>query len=478
MAVMADVPEQDFGSAANAETEKKCSVDEAIKDAGYGPAQLWYNVLANGSWLADGSEALLISSLTDTLASNWSLSPSMQGTLTSMVYLGTFLGSLFSGWLGDSYGRRIPIILCYPTIIVFSVLSACTTSAGQLLITRLFVGFGFGLGQPNAVAILVELSPPRWRTLNQGFAQIAFALGELFCCFILWLDGGDLQHLGWRWLLMAGAIPALVFWVLSWLYLVESPAYVAQSDPEAAKRTVQTIRRMNGKSASRFQITTASELQATTLMRQLQVLVSRNFAWTTMVLCFVCFSYNLTIYGAFFAFPHLLPSMDLGPSALAALAIGAVIEIPFDLAGVFFSVTASRKKVLGLSLLAISGLLVLFAVEGGNSHAARPLLAFCFYGLKGLPQIASLVLFVFISEAYPVAARSTGTAVNFAVGRIGAILSSVIYKHMEAASGGHATFFILAAVLTGLSALAIVTVPAGPDEEEDPRAPLRDHLKT
>lgn len=33
---------------------------------------------------------------------------------------------------------------------------------------RFFVGFGFGLGQPSAVAILMEISPTRHRPINQA----------------------------------------------------------------------------------------------------------------------------------------------------------------------------------------------------------------------------------------------------------------------------------------------------------------------
>jgi MFS family permease len=106
-------------------------------------------------------------------------------TLTSVAYLGALVGTVFSGVLGDIVGRRLPILLSYPVIILFSLLSAPSHSFHALLAIRLFVGLGFGLGQPNAITLLVEVTPPKWRILNQGLAQVAFALGELFCCIII-----------------------------------------------------------------------------------------------------------------------------------------------------------------------------------------------------------------------------------------------------------------------------------------------------
>ena len=67
-------------------------------------------------------------------------------------------------------------------------LNAEATSFWMLLPLRFFVGVGFGTGQPSAVAILMEISPVQSRALNQGFAQMAFAMGELYCCLVPFSD--------------------------------------------------------------------------------------------------------------------------------------------------------------------------------------------------------------------------------------------------------------------------------------------------
>lgn len=437
-----------------------CSVEEVIEDTGYGRGQLWANLLVNGSWLADGSEALMISALTKSLAAEWALAPTMQGALSAVVYAGALLGSLLSGWIGDAYGRRPAILLCFPAIIVFSLLSACSTGAAQLLALRFMVGLGFGVGQPNAVAILVEVSPVRWRTLNQGLAQVAFALGELFCCLLLWLDDPSLQHLRWRWMLAAGAIPAVIFWCLAWFSLRESPAHLALRDPKAAQEALEALRQMNGCGGTSFQVAApgtgaVAQRGPSQLLRALE----RRYFWKTAALCLVCFSYNLTIYGAFFALPQLLPDLNVGMSAVAALAVGALIEIPFDFVGVVFGMLVSRKRALSLSFLGVAASLLLFLRSSSAGGAQSVALRLGYFGLKGFPQICSLVLYVFASESYPVAVRASGTALVLGIGRAGAALSPLVYEWSRVATSSHTAFFSFAALLTLASIFLVATLP-------------------
>lgn len=463
------------------------TVEDVVEDLGFGRSQLCANVLVNGAWLADGSEALAISALTRPLTAEWELSSTQQGSLSAVVYLGTLVGNIASGWLGDARGRRSPILLCYPIIVVFSLLSGCSQHVWQLLCFRFFVGFGFGVGQPAAVALLVEVSPVRWRMLNQGLAQVAFALGELFCCLLLWLDDPSMRNLHWRMLLVAGAIPAAAFWLLSWRFLAESPAHLALRDPAEATKVLDDMRRANGREEASIEFVAKPPLQELPVLQQLRRAFRGRLLWRTLLLCFICFSYNLTVYGAFFALPQLLPNMNVGMSPAAVLAVGALVEIPFDLLGVLLGGLVSRKAALGASFVFVAASLALFssASAPGEGADAPFALRVGYYGLKGFPQVSSLILYVYASELYPVAVRATGTATVMGFGRLGAISSSLVYEWLLEGTGKPATFFVVAAWLTALSAIAILplpeTSPGGrkafdleDEEEEIPLAAGRD----
>ena len=54
---------------------------EVQEDIGYGPSQVLTSFVVNGSWLADGAELLVLSSISASLAAEWSLTPIQKGWL-------------------------------------------------------------------------------------------------------------------------------------------------------------------------------------------------------------------------------------------------------------------------------------------------------------------------------------------------------------------------------------------------------------
>jgi len=441
------------------------SVAAIIKDIGFGVSQIRTGIVVNGAWLADGAEALAISAVAASLVKDFHIDKVQSGTLQSVVYLGAFIGSLCSGILGDIVGRRLPIILSYPVIIFFSLLSATSQSFYVLLAIRLFVGFGFGLGQPNAVALLVEITPPKWRILNQGLAQVAFAIGELFCCLILWFDDPTLTNVSWQSVLMWNALPAGVFFFSSIAFLSESPEFLALSSPSLAKNNLEKMALQNGVEVScdiDIQGAGWSSFDARgrppkTVTEQLLIVFGPRMLMNTLALCWVCFCYHLVLYGCFFAFPQVLPHMNVGMTPAAALAVGALWEIPCDFLGVLCGMQLPRKQ--ALSIYFVGQILAAGLFIHGESSVNSTCLLAGYYGLKGFPQIGGVVLYVYAAELYPVEARATGTSVALGVGRIGATLASVVYGAMWDAYGKSQPFFQLSIALTITSMAAAALLP-------------------
>ncbi|CAK9098786.1 Putative transporter svop-1 [Durusdinium trenchii] len=282
--------------------------------------------LVPGQKRRDGEGEGDAGSISTILATDWDLSPLQQGVLLSSVYVGVLMGNLMSGWVGDRLGRRSAVLLSFPIIALLSVASSLANGFWVLLPLRYFVGFGFGLGQPSAIAILMEVSPGRYRPLNQALAQIAFALGELYCCLVMWFDDPRMIHLHWRTLLVANAVPAVLFWLASWAQLQESPVFSAiNGKPEEAHEALDKMRRLNGKPDHSIDFAEASAgVSAVPEQGRLSQLPPGR----TAALCIVCFCYNITIYGAFTAFPQLIPRLlnQETQSAALQLAQGAALD--------------------------------------------------------------------------------------------------------------------------------------------------------
>ncbi|KAK7349188.1 hypothetical protein VNO77_06357 [Canavalia gladiata] len=131
-----------------------------------------------------------------------------EGLVVSICLGGAFVGSLFSGWIADGVGRRRSFQLCALPMIIGAGMSATAKSLWGMLLGRLFVGTGMGLGPPVAALYVAEVSPPAVRGTYGGLTQIATCLGLMGALFI----GIPAKELvgWWRMCFWVSVIPAAV----------------------------------------------------------------------------------------------------------------------------------------------------------------------------------------------------------------------------------------------------------------------------
>ena len=149
-------------------------------------------------------------------------------------------------------------------------------------------------------------------------------------------------------MLTANALPAVFFWLVAWAFLRESPIFAAATGKrDEALSILEDMSKRNGRPNVHTHFDAVEETSGAgsiPFWNQLPTIISAS----TAVLCLVCFSYNLTIYGAFTAFPELLPQLlkRTRESPVAELARGAFVEIPGDLFGLLAGLALPRKWVL------------------------------------------------------------------------------------------------------------------------------------
>ncbi|KAL2624829.1 hypothetical protein AAZX31_07G017500 [Glycine max] len=107
-----------------------------------------------------------------------------EGLVVSICLGGAFIGSLFSGWIADGVGRRRSFQLCALPMIIGAGMSATAKTLWGMLLGRLFVGTGMGLGPPVAALYVTEVSPPAVRGAFGALTQIATCLGLMGSLFI------------------------------------------------------------------------------------------------------------------------------------------------------------------------------------------------------------------------------------------------------------------------------------------------------
>ncbi|KAK4479610.1 hypothetical protein RD792_015136 [Penstemon davidsonii] len=144
----------------------------------------------------------------------------------------------FSGWISDGLGRRRAFQLCALPMIIGASMSATTSSLEGMLLGRLFVGTGMGLGPPVAALYVSEVSPAYVRGTFGSFTQIATCLG-LMSSLLVGIPAKNVPG-WWRVCFWVSAIPAglLIFFTE---FSAESPHWlfkrgrIAETEKEVEK---------------------------------------------------------------------------------------------------------------------------------------------------------------------------------------------------------------------------------------------------
>src|SRR5256885_4690761 len=131
------------------------------------------------------------------------------------------VGAFIFGWLGDRFGRRIPLMI---DIVFYSIVELGTAFApnfGTFLLLRALFGIGMGGEWGLGASLAMESLPTRTRGLFSGILQQGYAFGYLLAAVVYWIV---FPLFGWRGLFVAGALPALLVIYIR-AHVPESPVW-------------------------------------------------------------------------------------------------------------------------------------------------------------------------------------------------------------------------------------------------------------
>lgn len=144
------------------------------------------------------------------------------------------VGAFLFGWLADRYGRR-PVLMI--NVLLFAGLAFASGFAPTLPVLigiRLLFGIAMGGEWGVGSSLAMESIPPKSRGVVSGFLQGGYPFGYLLASLAyLFID-----HIGWRGMLMLGAVPALLVMYIR-REVPESPAFRSVQAEAAAARAAK-----------------------------------------------------------------------------------------------------------------------------------------------------------------------------------------------------------------------------------------------
>ncbi|MGY3446570.1 MULTISPECIES: MFS transporter [unclassified Bradyrhizobium] len=412
--------------------------------------QRWIFGIIATAWFFDSMDLAALTFVLGSIRQTFGLSTAEAGLLSSMSFLGMFMGAASAGLLADRFGRA----RVFQVSMIFwglgSLFCGLSTTATALGASRLLLGFGMGMEFPVAQSMVSEIMPARNRgryiAFLEGFWPLGFIASGLLTYFVL-------QAADWRWVFILQAIPA-VFVLVVRRYVPESPRWLASHGySERAEATVRDIEtRVRDRLGShdlppvvRQPAAPASEVTG------LRTLFSGVYAKRTTMLWTLWFFALLGFYGLTTWLGALLQAkgFPITKSVFYTILI-SLAGIPGFLMSAWLVESWGRRATLVMNLLcgAIACHFYGSAADQTQLIIAGLCMQFFLFGMWS-------ALYAYTPELYPTHVRATGTGFASAVGRIGSLIGPYVIGVILPAAGQGGVFALGAGAFV-VAALAVL----------------------
>ena len=410
------------------------STPSTARAAGWVAALCWTAVLL------DGFDLVVVGTVVPALQSpeEWSLSGSGSTFVVTIGLVGMTVGALTIGALTDIAGRRKALIGAVTSFSLFTLACAFAPNAAVFGLLRFLAGIGLGGCLPTAIALVNEFTRRKagraTTTMMTGYHVGAVLTAALAIRVV--------EPIGWRWMFVIGALPALVVVPLMLRHLPESPAYLIAHGRRAE---AEEVARRHG-----LELETAPPLQVTATAT-VRTLFTGGRLTTTLALGVTSFMGLLLVYGLNSWLPTIMreADYDLGASLafLLVLNVGAIV-------GLLVAGTVAERvgpRTAGIAWFA-AGAVFLALLSVKLPIAGIYLMVF----LTGCFVFSAQVLvYAFTSANHPPQVRATALGWAAGVGRVGAITGPVIGGALLSAGHAFPWGFYVFAVVGALGAVAL-----------------------
>ena len=162
-----------------------------------------------------GFDTVVISGAIEALVKLYNLSPHQEGFTVGIGLIGTVVGALGAGVVGQKLGGREALRFTAVLYLISAIGCGLAWNWPAFLVFRFVGGVGIGASSVLGPVYIAELAPAKWRGRLVGIFQFNVVLGILVAYVSNY--GIRLLHMGateWRWQVGVAAFPAVAFLAL------------------------------------------------------------------------------------------------------------------------------------------------------------------------------------------------------------------------------------------------------------------------
>ncbi|MBS2963548.1 MFS transporter [Actinocrinis puniceicyclus] len=429
-------------------------------------------LLALGAgWMFDSFEVQLFSNAIGPLGDHFHASVFERDAVLAVWLGGILLGALAGGALTDRFGRRRMFVLTLLWYAGFTVLTGLSPDLAAVYALRFLAALGVGAEYAIVNAAIAEFMPARVRGKAAVAVMNFWPLGAILAALLayLLLDTFALASAtSWRYLFVLGGLLALV--VLYYRRRIpESPRWLASHGRvEEAERIVADLESAEPAHEVRQSAVTGvlgpapapppPQLPVTTALRELVRRHPGRLALGAALDLAEAFGY----YGIFALLSVVvLTKVHIRTAQipffyilgnLGALAGGLIASLLLDRAG-------RRGTVAGAYLAAAAGVgLLAWATATGSAAWVTA----AFVVSNGAATAAWTSAYPTFTELFPTHLRGAGIGVSVSVGRIGAIVGTLLLPDLATRLGATASYLLVIGFwLIGVGAIGLYALRGG-----------------
>ncbi|MCW2701057.1 MAG: major facilitator superfamily 1 [Blastococcus sp.] len=410
-----------------------------------GRAAGWVAPLCWIAVLLDGFDLVVVGTVVPALQrpGEWALTGAGTTFVITIGLVGMMVGALTIGTLTDLVGRRKALIGAVSSFSLFTLLCAAAPDVTSFGVLRFLAGLGLGGCLPTAIAMVNEFS----RAGRSGRATTTVMTGyHVGAVVTAALAIVVIPELGWRWMFVIGALPAVVLVPLMLRWLPESAAYLAAHGRRAEAEQVATQYGLVLEEPAAPVAAHAGESAGATL----KTLFAPAYVRNSVVIALTSFMGLLLVYGLNSWLPTIMREADyeLG----AALAFLVVLNVG-AVAGLLVAGTVADRigaRAAGVAWFAGAALflaLLSIRLPTGGIYV-MVFLTGCFV------FSAQVLVYAFVSANHPPQVRATALGWSAGAGRIGAIVGPVFTGALFSAGIAFPWGFYFFAVVGAIAAVA------------------------
>jgi MFS family permease len=384
---------------------------------------------------------LIISFIMGAIQKSLNISLTQAGVITSVTLIGSVVGGVLFGWLGDRVGRKNSLLWTLGLFSAGAIVSAFAWDFNSLLVTRAITGVGLGGEWGAGIVLFNEV----WNKDRRGFGSSviqAASTGGITAASIVavWSLSTFSPDWGWRVALLTGGAPILLM-VYVRFWMPESKLWLEYERMRAAGELPPE------------KTTAASPL--------IEIFKGASLRYTLLGFLIVS-GYMFAFYSVTVFMPSFMRSLGAQPEAIrtVAIAFSSGLAAAFLIFGWFTDSLGRKVGVVFPMVISVIGFVGIYFSAGTpfpGSLIAWPL--FAWYVLWGVGQTAAGMFGCWFSELYPVELRSSAVSTIYMVGRgIGSVAPffvPVVAANFASGIAGGMMAGLAAAIVCALAALLL-----------------------